>query len=82
MANTLMVLNLLYFIFREPWSLARAGSANAEVAANPQITYTFITSTIVGFGIPEAIAAMIIAPAVCLAIFAVAKRMPQKKGTV
>lgn len=80
MTNTLLVLNLLYFIFREPWSLARAGSANPDVAANPQITYAFITATIAGFGVPEAIAAIVIVPAVCIAIFAVAKRMPQKRG--
>jgi len=81
MTNTLLVLNLLYFIFREPWSLARTGSANPDVAANPQITYAFITATIAGFGVPEAIAAIIIVPAVCIAIFTVAKRMPQKQGT-
>ena len=80
MVNTLLVLNLLYFIFREPWSYARevaaAGGANIPV---PQITYAFIASTIVGFGIPEAIAAVVIVPAVCMALFAVAKKMPQSR---
>ena len=71
MTNTLLVLNLLYLIFREPWSLARS---NANVA-EPQITYAFITATIAGFGIPEAIAAAVIVPVICLALFTVAKRM-------
>jgi len=74
MTNTLLVLHLLYFIFRDQWSYARAGAGNPD----PQITYAFIASTIAGFGVPEAIAAIIIVPAVCVAIFAVAKRMPQK----
>ena len=70
LTNTLLVLHLLFFIFREPWSLAREG---AGVAA-PQITYAFIASTIAVFGIPEAIMAGVIVPAVCLALFAVARQ--------
>jgi len=76
MTNTLLVLNLMYFMFREPWTYARANAGNEA----PQITYAFIIGSITGAGIPEAIAAMVIAPAVCLAIYAVAKRMPQKQG--
>jgi len=134
MVNTLLVLNLMYLIFREPWSYARENAAvgqreaanvywnaaaaawerayNAaneamyaladitsglwEVAANyaryaveyeqaalaadgrvivaPQITYAFVAGIIAGFGVPEAIAAAVIVPAVCIALFAVAKR--------
>ena len=78
LTNTLLVLHLLYFIFREPWSLARAG---AEVV-NPQITYAFIASTIVMFGIPEAIVAGLVTPAVCLALFAVARQFaPIRQGS-
>ena len=76
MTNTLLVLNLLYAIFRDQWSYAR----EAAGVVSPQITYAFVSATIVGFGIPEAIAAMVIAPPVCLAIYVVAKRMPQKQG--
>ena len=78
LTNTLLVLHMLYFIFREPWSLARAG---AEVM-NPQITYAFIASTIAMFGIPEAIVAGIVTPVVCLALFAVARQFaPARQGT-
>jgi len=128
MVNTLLVLNLLYFIFREPWSYAREGSATtqrervydyvaraAEAWANaareagyaaweaaadyariavvaeqnadaveagilsaPQVTYALIASIIAGFGVPEAIAAAVITPAVCIALFVVAKRMGRR----
>ena len=74
MTNTLLVLHLLYFIFREPWSYARAG---AEVM-NPQITYAFIASTIAGFGVPEAIVAAIVTPAVCYALFIASRQLAPK----
>ncbi|MCL2839597.1 MAG: ECF transporter S component [Defluviitaleaceae bacterium] len=69
--NTLLVLHLMYFMFREPWSYGRA-AAGVEGA---QITYTFIAGMIFTGGIPEAIAAAIIVPAVCVALFAVSKRL-------
>jgi len=69
--NTLLVLHLLYFMFREPWSYAREVSGNPT----PQITYAFIVATITGFGIPEAIAAMIVVPAVCVPLFMIARRV-------
>ena len=73
LTNTLLVLHLLFFIFREPWSLARAGAGSTE------ITYAFITGTIVMFGIPEAILAGIVAPVVCLALFAAMRQSsPQR----
>ena len=83
MVNTLLVLHLLYFIFRGPWSYARevAAAGGADIAA-PQITYAFIVSTITLFGVPEAIAAVVITPAVCLALYAVAKRMPKHREAV
>ena len=71
MTNTILVLHMLYFIFREPWSYARAG---AEVLS-PQITYAFIASTIAMFGVPEAIVAAIVTPAVCLVLFMIARRI-------
>jgi len=140
--NTLIVLHLMYFLFREPWSYAREGPAaiarEAVAVANsaalsawesaigytraaisweavyypadmsitfwetaaeyartavgyeqaaaatlaginpPQVTYAVITGIIAGFGVPEAIAAGIITPAVCMALFAVSRRMPGK----
>jgi len=80
MTNTLLVLHLLYFIFRTPWSYARevAAAGGADIPY-PQITYAFIASTIGLFGVPEAIAAAIIVPAVCLALFAVANRMTSRR---
>jgi len=79
LTNTLLVLHLMYFIFREPWSYARevAAAGGADIA-NPQITYAFIAGIIAGFGVPEAIAAAVIVPAVCVALFAAAKRMPAR----
>jgi len=71
MVNTLLVLHLLYFLFREPWSAARAG---AEVAA-PQITYAFISGIIGTIGVAEAIAVAVIVPAICTALFAVQSRI-------
>jgi len=129
MTNTLLVLHLLYFLFREPWSLARE-NANApahkealnsaaaawenalaamrdaiyneeimeyamayarqaveyeQAASNTsssalQITYAFIAGVITGFGVPEALAAAVIVPAVCIALFAVANRMVRRRG--
>ena len=76
MTNTLLVLHLMFLIFREPWSYAReaAVAAGTHTIPYPQITYAFIASTIAMFGVPEAIAAAVIVPAVCLALFAVADR--------
>jgi len=130
LTNTLLVLNLLYLLFREPWSYAREGSAaiqreavyvaNEAAAAaweiaqafasnmnwvsaaeyartavtyeqaaatayaaviTPQITYAFIMGIIAGFGVPEAIAAGVIAPAVCIALFAVTRRLPVQRAS-
>jgi len=74
MTNTLLVLNLMYFIFREPWSLAREGAG----VAGYQITYAFIAGIIGSMGVAEAITAAVVVPAVCLALFAVAQRMPKR----
>jgi len=78
--NTLLVLHLLYFIFRAPWSYARevAAAGGADIPY-PQITYAFIATTIGVFGVPEAIAAAIVVPAVCIALFAVANRMTPRR---
>ena len=82
MINTLLVLHLMFFIFRESWSYAReaAVAAGTHTIPYPQITYAFIASTIAMFGVPEAIAAAIIVPAVCLALFVVANRMAAPQG--
>ena len=74
MTNTLLVLHLIYFIFRDPWTYARAGAGNPA----PQITYAFIAGIIAGAGVAEAIVAAVIVPAVCIALFAVAARMPRR----
>jgi len=55
-----------------------AYAAQGRVIVAPQVTYNFITGIIAGFGVPEAIAAGVIVPAVCIALFAVAKRMGRK----
>ena len=83
MVNTLLVLHLLYFMFREPWTYARevAAAGGANIPA-PQITYAFIAATITGFGVPEAIAAVVIVPAVCMALLTVAKRLPKARQAV
>lgn len=79
MTNTVLVVNLLFFLFQEPWSYARTAAG----VADPQITYAFITGTMIGvFGVAEAIAAVIIVPAICLALFAVEKRMPKRSRAV
>lgn len=69
--NTLLVLHMLYFMFREPWGYARSLDGNPA----PQITYTFIAGIITGFGIPEAIIAAVVVPAVCVPLFLVARRV-------
>ncbi|MCL2356320.1 MAG: ECF transporter S component [Defluviitaleaceae bacterium] len=73
--NTLLVLHMLYFMFREPWGYARA-VAGVEL---PQITYAFVAGIITGFGIPEAIAAAVIVPAVGVPLLMLSKRL--SKGT-
>ena len=76
MTNTLLVLHLMYFIFRQPWTYARevAAAGGADIPY-PEITYAFVAGVIAAFGIPEAIAAAIIAPVVCGALFVLIKRM-------
>ena len=69
LTNTLLVLNMIYFFFREPWSYARM-SEGIDAA---QVTYAFILGMIAGFGIPEAVVAGIVVPAVCMSLFAVAR---------
>ena len=73
--NTILVLHLIYFMFRDAWTYARE---TAAVTA-PTITYPFVMGLITAAGIPEAIAAAVITPAVCVALFAVAARLPQRQ---
>ncbi|MCL2388537.1 MAG: ECF transporter S component [Defluviitaleaceae bacterium] len=130
MTNTLLVLHMLFFIFREPWGYARAASAagareaaytayaqaeaawqsamsyataaswdiaadfardavayeaiaateSARVIVAPQITYGFIAGIIATFGVPEAILAGILAPAICVPLFMVAKQIAARRG--
>jgi len=75
MTNTLLVLHMLYFMFREPWTYAREVSGNAT----PQITYAFIASIITGFGVPEAIAAAVIVPAVCVPLLMLARKFSARR---
>lgn len=71
LTNTLLVLHMLYFMFREPWGYAREAAA----VVDPQITYAFVVGIITGFGIPEAIAAAVITPAICVPLFIAARRL-------
>jgi len=72
LTNTLLVMHLWFFIFREPWAYAR----NEPVGA----MYPVVTAIIASAGLAEAVVAAVIAPAVCLALFAVAKRLPQQQA--
>ena len=75
--NTLLVVHLLFFIFRDPWSYARVGAG----VADPQITYAFIAGVMIGtFGVAEAIVAALIAPAVCMALFVVSQRLAPRQA--
>ena len=56
-----------------------AQATSAQAIAAPQITYAFVVGIITGFGVPEALAAVVIVPAVCLALFAVAGRMSVRR---
>lgn len=139
MTNTLLVLHMLFFIFREPWGYARevsamearvtadaafasaqtswetaaeyarqatvatrempavweaaanfareavayeaiAADATVRIIAAPQITYGFIAGIIAGFGVPEAIIAAIVVPAVCVPLLMIANKMAARRG--
>ena len=56
-----------------------AQAVSGRAIAAPQITYAFVVGIITGFGVPEALAAVVIVPAVCLALFAVAGRMSVRR---
>jgi len=71
LTNTILVMHLWYFIFREPWAYAR----NEPVSA----MYPVVTAIIASAGLAEAVVAAVIAPAVCLALMTVAKRMPNAR---
>ena len=66
MTNTILVLNLAYLFFAQAWDYRSAAD----------ITYAFIMGLIATAGIPEAIAAAVIVPMVCVAVFAVNQRTP------
>lgn len=55
--NTLLVMHLIYFLFREQFAAARAISIDA--------VYKAILAIIATNGIPEAIVAAVLTPAVC-----------------
>lgn len=69
MTNTLLVMNLIYFCFREEFAIAR------EVAI--EAVYDVILGIIAANGVPESIVAVVIGTAVCLALLKVA---PQAAG--
>ena len=74
--NTLLVVHMLFFLFRAPWTYARVGAGTVD----PQITYTFIARVMIGtFGVAEAIIAAIVAPAVCMALFMVSERLAPRR---
>ncbi|MDR1472598.1 MAG: ECF transporter S component [Synergistaceae bacterium] len=62
MTNTLLVMHLIFFIFKD----ACAAALNIPEAA----VYSFVIGVIIGNGIPEAIAAGVFVPAVCHALLA------------
>ncbi|MDH6363292.1 putative membrane protein [Enterococcus sp. PF1-24] len=65
MTNTLLVMNLIYFLFKEPYAEMN-GKAGAAL-------YYFVIGIIFGNGIPEAIVAGITASAICMVLFRIIK---------
>jgi len=70
MTNTILVLNLMFLIFRESWGYA-VGS---------RITYSVVAGAIGSGGVMEAIVAGVIVPSVCLALFAVSRRLAPRRA--
>ena len=62
MTNTLLVMHLIYFLFKDEYASVRGVAQNA--------VYGVITTIIVGNGIPEAIVAGILTALICKALFA------------
>ena len=62
MTNTLLVMHLIYFLFKDEYANVRGIAQNA--------VYGVITTIIVGNGIPEAIVAGILTTLICKALFA------------
>ncbi|MDR1915014.1 MAG: ECF transporter S component [Synergistaceae bacterium] len=62
MTNTLLVMHLIYFIFKDAYATAQSVSVTA--------VYSAVTGIIFTLGVPEAIFAGILTAAVCKALFA------------
>ena len=71
LTNTLLVMNLIYLFFAEPYGAANAGKI-AELGSG---VYGFILATIVTSGIPEALAAAVLVAALGKVLLAVRRRM-------
>jgi uncharacterized membrane protein len=69
MTNTLLVMHLIFFIFRDAYA-----SVNSVPAA---VVYSFVAGIIIGYGIPEAITAGVFTSAVCRALIAYRGRAQQ-----
>jgi len=76
--NTLLVVHLMFFMFRDPWTYARIAAGNPD----PQITYAFIAGVMIGtVGVAEAIVSAIIVPVICMALFVANERLsPRQVG--
>ena len=73
--NTLLVVHLMFFMFRDPWTYARAG------ANLPEITYAFILSVMIGtVGVAEAVVSAIIVPVICMALFVANERLSPRQA--
>ena len=72
LSNTLLVMHLWYFIFREPWAYARGEPVSAM--------YPVVTAIIASAGLAEAVVAAVIVPAVCMALFSVSRRLARRQA--
>jgi Predicted membrane protein len=66
MTNTLLVMHLIYFLFKDEYALARDVAQNA--------VYSVITTIIVSNGIPEAIVSGILTTAICKVLFVILRK--------
>jgi len=66
LTNTLLVMHLIYFLFKDEYALVRDVAQNA--------VYSVITTIIVSNGIPEAIVSGILTTAICKVLFVILRK--------
>lgn len=71
LTNTLLVMNMIYLFFAEPYGAANAG----KIAEAGTTVYGFILATICTSGIPEALVAAVLVAAIGKVLLAMRKRM-------